>query len=365
MSANKSMSARPRLLFTLGDVAGIGPEIVVKAWRELNDLCQPIVVGDAGILRRAIPQTGDELEVAECSEPSGAVTSPHQVACIQATRQDLTAVSPGKLSAAAGRAAYDFLIAAIDWTLAGAADGIVTCPLHKEGLHAAGLTYPGHTEILAERTGSREFAMMLWARGPLVPHGLGVVHVTLHMPLRDVIPNLSTAAIVEKIRLLDGVMRKLCDHKPRLAAAALNPHASDGGLFGDEERLVIAPAVDQARNKGFDVTGPLPCDTLFVRAAGGAVDGVVAMYHDQGRIALKLLSGLQAVNISLGLPIVRTSVAHGTAYDIAGKGIADHRSLVEAARVAAMLSSKTFGGSSSSTNPSILGDTHFSASNLR
>src|SRR5262245_19234910 len=337
MSANKSMSARPRLLFTLGDVAGIGPEIVVKAWRELNDLCQPIVVGDAGILRRAIPQTGDELEVAECSEPSGAVTSPHQVACIQATRQDLTAVSPGKLSAAAGRAAYDFLIAAIDWTLAGKADGIVTCPLHKEGLHAAGLNYPGHTEILAERTDSREFAMMLWARGPLVPHGLGVVHVTLHMALRDVFRNLSSAAILEKIRLLADVTRRLCGREPRLAVAALNPHASDGGLFGDEEKRIIAPAVSAAQTEDIDVVGPLPSDTLFVRARGGAFDGVVAMYHDQGHIALKLLSDLLAVNVSLGLPIARTSVAHGTAYDIAGKGIADQRSLVEAARVAAIL----------------------------
>ncbi|MBI3409958.1 MAG: 4-hydroxythreonine-4-phosphate dehydrogenase PdxA [Planctomycetes bacterium] len=335
------MPAKPRLLITLGDVAGIGPEIVVRAWPELNGLCQPVVVGDAGILRRVIAQLDQAHEVAESADPNDAVPSAHRIPCIQASQQDLNAVAPGKLTAAAGRAAYDFLVAAIDWTLAGAADGIVTCPLHKEGLHAAGRNYPGHTEILAERTGSREFAMMLWARGPLVPRGLGVVHVTLHMALRDVFRSLSTAAIVEKIRLLDGVLHKLCGHRPRLAVAALNPHASDGGLFGDEERLIIGPAVDQARNDGLDVVGPLPCDTLFVRAAGGAFDGVVAMYHDQGHIALKLLSGLQAVNISLGLPIVRTSVAHGTAYDIAGKGVADHRSLVEAARVAVLLARET------------------------
>ena len=243
----------------------------------------------------------------------------------------------GRISGAAGRAAYDFLVAAIDLTMAGRADGIVTAPLQKEGLHAGGLDYPGHTEILAERTGTRNFAMMLWARGPLVPHGVGVVHVTLHMALRDVFTKITTAAIREKIDLLDGVMRQLKDGPGRLVVAALNPHASDGGLFGDEEEKIIAPAVRAAREAGIDVAGPLPSDTLFVRAQRGDFDGIVALYHDQGHIPLKLLSGLNAVNISVGLPIVRTSVAHGTAYDIAGKGIADHRSLIEATRVAAKL----------------------------
>jgi 4-hydroxythreonine-4-phosphate dehydrogenase len=219
----------------------------------------------------------------------------------------------------------------------GQASGIVTLPLHKEGLHAAGLDYPGHTEILAEKTGVRDFAMMLYARGPRVPHGLGVVHVTLHMALRDVFQHLSTAAVLAKIRLLNGVMTHLCERTPRLAVAALNPHASDGGLFGREEETLIAPAVAQARAQGIEVTGPISSDTLFVRAERGAFDGIVAMYHDQGHIPLKLLSGLQAVNITLGLPLVRASVAHGTAYDIAGRGIAEHGSLVEATRVAALL----------------------------
>jgi 4-hydroxythreonine-4-phosphate dehydrogenase len=209
--------------------------------------------------------------------------------------------------------------------------------LHKEGLHAAGLPYPGHTEILAERTGTRAFGMMLYAQGATLPHGLGVVHVTLHMALRDVFAHLSTPAIHEKIHLLHGVMGKLCGRAPRLAVAALNPHAGDGGLFGDEESRLIAPAVRQAQAEGITVSGPWPCDTLFVRAQRGEFDGVVAMYHDQGHIAIKLLTGLAAVNISVGLPIVRTSVAHGTAYDIAGRGLADHHSLLEAARVAAQL----------------------------
>jgi 4-hydroxythreonine-4-phosphate dehydrogenase len=325
----------PRILITQGDVAGIGPEIVVKAWPELVAFCQPIVVGDPDWLWRAAE--GRSIDVQSIADVDAAMPTSERVPCLRATSQDLSGVEIGKISAAAGRAAYDFLVAAIDLTLARRADGIVTAPLQKEGLHAAGLHYPGHTEILAERTGTRNFAMMLWARGPLLPHGLGVVHVTLHMALRDVFARLSTAAVREKIDLLHGIIRHLKDGHGRLVVAALNPHASDGGLFGDEEVRIIAPAVEAARAAGVDVVGPLPSDTLFVRAQRGDFDGVVAMYHDQGHIPLKLLSGLNAVNISVGLPIVRTSVAHGTAYDIAGQGIADHHSLIEATRVASKL----------------------------
>jgi 4-hydroxythreonine-4-phosphate dehydrogenase len=264
--------------------------------------------------------------------------SSEHIPCLQGTTQDLRGVAVGAVSAAAGRAAYDFLCTAIDLTVAKQADGIVTLPLHKEGLHAAGLRYPGHTEILADRTGVKEFGMMLYAPpGPLVANGIGVVHVTLHMALHDVFRHLSTAAVLEKIHLLQGVMAKLCGHAPRLVVAALNPHASDGGLFGNEEAKIIAPAVEAASREGIDVVGPLPSDTLFVQAQRGRFDGVVAMYHDQGHIALKLLTGLAAVNVTLGLPIVRTSVAHGTAYDIAGKNLANPQSLLEAARVAALL----------------------------
>jgi 4-hydroxythreonine-4-phosphate dehydrogenase len=204
--------------------------------------------------------------------------------------------------------------------------------LHKEGLRAAGLSYPGHTEILAERCGVRTFAMLLYG------DGIGVAHVTLHMALRDVFRHLTTEAVLDKTRLLDGMLTRIVGRRPRLGVSALNPHASDGGLFGDEEERIIRPAVEAARAVGVDVSGPWPSDTLFARARGGEFDGVVAMYHDQGHIALKLLSGRRAVNITAGLPLVRTSVAHGTAYDIAGKGIADAGSLIEAARLAALLS---------------------------
>jgi len=327
----------PRLLFTMGDVAGIGPEVLAKAWPALTALYEPVVIGDVDWMRRAVALVGGAAEVIEVTDPGESRARADSICCIQGTVQQLREVNPGRICAEAGRGAYDFLCAAIDWTLKKQAQGIVTLPLHKEGLHAAGLHYPGHTEILAEKTGTRAFAMMLYARGEQVPHGLGVVHVTLHMALHDVFRHLSTEAVLEKTRLLHGVMRQLCEHTPRLAVASLNPHASDGGLFGHEEKTIIAPAVEQARAEGIPVAGPFPGDTLFVRAQRGEFDGIVAMYHDQGHIPLKLLSGLRAVNITLGLPLVRTSVAHGTAYDIAGQGIADHHSLLEAARVAARL----------------------------
>jgi 4-hydroxythreonine-4-phosphate dehydrogenase len=352
------MDHRPRLLITLGDVAGIGPEIVAKAWTELNAICRPAVVGDPEWLRRGLELAGRRAEVYPINDPTQAESAPDRIPCLQATSQNLRQVEPGRVSAAAGRAAYDFLCAAIDWTLAGKADGIVTAPLHKEGLHAAGLSYPGHTEILAERTGVREFAMVLAVArpNPATPW-LAVAHVTLHVALRDTFGLLTPAGVLEKTRLLDGLLFKLIGRRPRLGVAALNPHASDGGLFGDEEVRLIAPAVEAARKEGLNASGPWPTDTLFVRARAGEFDGVVAMYHDQGHIALKLMGEGRAVNVSVGLPIVRTSVAHGTAYDIVGRGVADERSLIQAARVAASLAAfakrdKTNSGCRSNPPPS-------------
>jgi 4-hydroxythreonine-4-phosphate dehydrogenase len=332
---------RPRLLITLGDVAGIGPEVVVKAWPALQAICRPIVVGDVGWLRQALGFAPSALEIIPVRSITEAEPTAQRLPCLQATAQDLHAVPTGQVSAAAGRAAYDFLCTAIDLATAHQAAGIVTLPLHKEGLRAAGLHYPGHTEILAERTATAEYGMMLYAPpGPNLAHGLGVVHVTLHMALRDVFTHITRDAVLEKIYLLHDIMQKLCARPPRLAIAALNPHAGDGGLFGNEETTLLQPAVAQAQQASINVSGPWPSDTLFVRAQRGEFDGIVAMYHDQGHIALKLLTGLAAVNVTLGLPIIRTSVAHGTAYDIVGKGLADHRSLLEAAQVAAALARK-------------------------
>lgn len=322
------MSFPSRLLITLGDVAGIGPEVVVRAWPELCRNSVPVVVGDRGILERVIALLGRDLSLQRVEHPSEATADPAKIQYLQGTSQDLSGVSFGQVQASAGRAAYDFLCQAIDLTLAKQADGIVTAPLHKEGLYAAGIKYPGHTEILADRTGTKEFAMVLYG------DGIAVAHVTLHMALRNVFANLSTPNILEKIHLLEGLLPKLIGRKPRLAVAALNPHASDGGLFGDEESTLIAPAVQQARESGINVQGPIPADTLFLRAHHGEFDGIIAMYHDEGHIAMKLRCGFRCVNISAGLPIIRTSVAHGTAYNIAGQGIASEESLIEAYRCA-------------------------------
>lgn len=330
---------RPRLLITLGDVAGVGPEIVVRGWPDLLHEADPIVVGDARWLEQTVSRCGASVRIQPIASVAEAEPRADQIPCLAGSAQDLMGVEVGRVTAAGGRAAYDFLCTAIDLTMAGEADGIVTAPLHKEGLHAAGVPHPGHTEILAERTGTRHFAMLLhgpgWGREGR--HCLTVAHVTLHIALRDVFARLNRDAILEKIHLLNGILPSLLDRRPRLAVTALNPHASDGGLFGDEEERLIRPAVDQAQSEGIDVTGPWPSDTLFVRADAEEFDGVVAMYHDQGHIAMKLRSGWRAVNISAGLPMVRTSVAHGTAYDIAGRGSADPVSLIEAVRVAGRL----------------------------
>jgi len=334
------MTARSRLLLTMGDIAGIGPEILARAWPELLPLCWPIVVGDPGWLGRGLDLARRHAEVRLISRPDEAEPAPHVIPCLAPCNQRLNDVQPGQMSDVAGRAAYEFLCAAIDWVLAGAADGLVTCPLHKEGLKAAGLSHPGHTEILAERTGTSRFGMMLYARGSQLPRGLGVVHVTLHMSLREALKHLSTAAVVDKVRLLDRGLRPLVAQQPRVGVAALNPHASDGGLFGDEEMRILRPAVVQAQRDGIAVTGPWPSDTLFVRARRGEFDGIVAMYHDQGHVPMKLLGGFNAVNVTLGLPFVRTSVAHGTAYDIAGQGLADPAGLIEATQLAALLAAQ-------------------------
>jgi 4-hydroxythreonine-4-phosphate dehydrogenase len=260
----------------------------------------------------------------------------------------LIEVPSGQVDRRAGRAAYDCLISAIDLALEGRIDAITTLPLNKESLRAADIPQPGHTEILAERCQTPDYAMMLYlaahlpraggeeetARRP----GLGVVHVTLHVALRQVFTLISTEAVTSKIRLADRAMRPLTDgRQPLIAVSSLNPHAGENGLFGDEEIQIIRPAVEAMRAQGYDVHGPFPNDTLFHQALGGAFDAVIAMYHDQGHIALKTAGFHRAVNVTLGLPIVRTSVAHGTAFDIAWKGIADPSSLIEAVRVAARL----------------------------
>lgn len=334
---------RPSVALTLGDVAGIGPEVVALAWADpaLHALARPFVVGDAATLRRALDFTGRSREVAVevIAAPADSDPSPGVVPCLEVAGADVAGVGPGRVDARAGDAAARWLVAAIDLALAGRVDAIVTLPLHKESLHLAGVPHPGHTEILAERCGVPEHAMMLYLPNDATGGGLGVVHATLHVPLRAVFDLLTVDRVRGKIHLADRALRPLTGGRPpRVAVAGLNPHAGENGLFGREEIEVIAPAVARARRAGVDVVGPIAADTLFGRAVGGEFDAVVAMYHDQGHVALKTIGFSRAVNVTLGLPIVRTSVAHGTAFDIAWQGRAvDTSSLIAAARVAARI----------------------------
>ncbi len=332
----------PRIALTLGDVAGIGPEVIVRALCDgtVQRLCQPVVVGDPGVLRRAVQLVGANLEVNQADSIEDFACG-DTILCWKPIDNDADSVPPGSNDARAGRAAYEYLTAAARGALAGEIDAIVTAPLSKAALHLAGLRYPGHTEILAEVCGVRDFAMMLYLpeidRPGLLAHNLGVVHTTLHTSIRSVPGLLTTPLILEKIRLIDRFLRTLGCPSRRIAVCALNPHAGEEGLFGDEEAVTISPAVKCAAAEGISAVGPLPADTLLRRAVQGEFDGVVAMYHDQGHIALKLVGFERAVNVTLGLPIVRTSPSHGTAFDIAWKGIAHPEGMIAAIRVAAAL----------------------------
>lgn len=332
---------RPVVALTMGDVAGIGPEVIARAWGEphLRSLASPIVIGNASVLRSALRTIGSNARVVSIASPEDANPTELEIPCLDPTGDSLEGVRIGHVDPRAGRAAYEFLVSAIDLALAGRIDAITTLPLNKESLAAAGIQHPGHTEILAERCGTPDHAMMLYlpSREP-DGAGLGVIHATLHVAFRRVIELLTFDAILEKILLADRSLRALNNGKaPRVAVAGLNPHAGENGLFGDEEILIIGPAVAKAKTMGVNVTGPIAADTLFARAFAGEFDAVVAMYHDQGHVALKTMGFDRAVNVTLGLPIVRTSVAHGTAFDIAGLGIAQTSSLIEAVRVAARL----------------------------
>lgn len=331
-------SVPPCLVVTLGDVAGIGPEVVVRAWSDpsLHAIASLTVIGDVGVLEREVRRWNPALQVALVDKLGGLRSSPEVLPVLQGTAVNLNDVPPGTVSSQAGQASYDFLRRAVEYVSRQEAQGMVTLPIHKEGLRAAGVPYPGHTEILAALTGTTRFGMMLWYGG------LGVTHVTLHMALRDVFVHLSVEAVLEKIDLTVKMVSRLKrvelgGRPPRLGLCGLNPHAGEGGLFGREEIEILAPAVRAAQERGFEVSGPWPSDTLFLHAKNGKLDGIIALYHDQGHIPMKLLAGYRAVNITLGLPIVRTSVAHGTAYDIVGKGIADPGGLIEAVRAAALL----------------------------
>ncbi|GLK56663.1 4-hydroxythreonine-4-phosphate dehydrogenase [Methylopila capsulata] len=328
--------SRPTIAITMGDPAGIGPEIIMKALAqpETHALCEPLVIGDAVRLRAAGRIVGVDLDVASLADAAEARFDTTAVQCV-----DLKIVPAdlpfGKMSPIAGEAAYRYVETAVRVVEAGLAQAICTAPLTKEALHAAGHKYPGHTELLAHLTGTPEVSMMLTSPK------LRVIHVTTHIGLLDAIAKIEPGLVERVIARGHDVLVKAGIANPKIGVCAINPHAGENGLFGrGEEAEKISPAIEASTAKGWDVRGPLPADTLFFLAGRGDYDMVVAMYHDQGHGPIKVL-GLEAgVNITVGLPVIRTSVDHGTAFDIAGKGIADERSLVEALRQAAELAPK-------------------------
>lgn len=327
---------RPTIAITMGDPAGIGPEIVMKALAhaDVQALCRPLVIGDAGRLRQAGGIVGSPMPVDALTEAGEADFGGSAVQCV-----DLKVVPAdlpfGTVSPVAGEAAYRFIAKAVEVVQADQAQGICTAPLSKEALHAAGHKFPGHTEMLAHLTGTPEVSMML------VSPKLRVIHVTTHIGLIDAIAKIEPGLVERVIARGHAVLVKAGIENPKIGVCAINPHAGENGLFGrGEEAEKITPAVEACRARGWDVRGPLPADTLFFLAGRGDYDMVVAMYHDQGHGPIKVL-GLEAgVNITVGLPVIRTSVDHGTAFDIAGKGVADERSLIEALRQAVDLAPK-------------------------
>ncbi|HET7810847.1 MAG TPA: 4-hydroxythreonine-4-phosphate dehydrogenase PdxA [Steroidobacteraceae bacterium] len=323
----------PTIAITMGDAAGIGPEIIMKALAApgVYAFCHPLVIGDAARLELAGERVHSTLAIGRVGDPRDAAYAHGRVACVDLA--NIPADLPfGKTSAVAGEGAYRYIERAVRLVQAGVAQAICTAPLSKEALHAAGHEYPGHTELLAALTGTPEVSMML------VAPKLRVIHVTTHIGLLDAIERIDAPLVERVIGRAHDVLARAGLPRPRIGVCGINPHAGENGLFGrGEEAAKIEPAVRNAQARGWDVKGPLPADTLFFLAARGDFDIVVAMYHDQGHGPIKVL-GLEAgVNITVGLPMVRTSVDHGTAFDIAGRGLADERSLIEALRQAAEL----------------------------
>lgn len=312
------------LAITMGDAAGIGPEIIARYFVRENpsDL---IVVGELTQMKRAIRAIGATMPVLEAAGPVPAPAGQMAVFPVGTLPVDL---AYGQVDGRAGALAYRAIRAAIEWAMADDVAAMVTAPIHKEALHAAGVAFPGHTEILAHETGTTDFAMML------ADENLRVILVSIHVSLREAIERITIASELRAMRLAAGACRALGLSRPRIAVAGLNPHAGEGGLFGREEIEIIAPAIARARAEGLDVSGPLPPDTVFMAARRGAFDIVVAQYHDQGLIPVKLNGIEKGVNVTIGLPIIRTSVDHGTAFDIAGKGIADPSSFAAAVETA-------------------------------
>jgi 4-hydroxythreonine-4-phosphate dehydrogenase len=334
---------RPILGITMGDPAGIGPEVIAKALagNKLRRFCSPLVIGSLPVMRRTVKHLKLKTEVVAVEDHEAAAFRPNRIAVLDPLDRPLGPFKPGVAAHETGAAAVAFIKKGVYLAQIGCIDGIVTAPINKEAINLAGYSYPGHTELLADLTDSQDSGMMI-VGGPLK-----IMFVTTHVAIRN-LPALLTQEKIEKgIRLAHlGLTTLFGIRKPRIGVAALNPHAGEHGLFGDEEERVVLPAARAAQRKGIRASDPLPADTLFGKAARGDFDGIVALYHDQGLIPLKLVAFGTCVNLTVGLPILRTSVDHGTAFDIVGKGIADPGSLIEAVKLAAALAAKRKGAAS-------------------
>lgn len=328
----KSILNRPVIGISMGDPAGIGPEIIVKALNTPNvhEVCQPIVIGDTTILKRALKFLPVPLNITPVDHPANAIDDSKTISIINRSNLDKTVIGLPSPTIETGKAMENYIITGVNLAQNKEIDGLVTCPITKTGLKIAGSRFHGHTELIADQTGTREFAMML------AGDRLRVVLVTIHIPIATVPKSLTIQNILQTIGLTqESLVNRFGIPSPKLAVAGLNPHAGEASMFGNEEEKIIMPAVNLAREQGLNIDGPLPPDTVFFHAVNGRYDAVICMYHDQGLIPFKLVHFKDGVNTTLGLPIIRTSVDHGTAYDIAWKGIADPTSLVEAIYMAA------------------------------
>ena len=340
MTKDAGRARKPVIGITMGDPAGVGPEVIVKALGTASvwDVCLPVVIGDVQQIRRTAAFLHNDMSIEEIASAPD-VPQDRQAIFVLQVGQVPADLPLGQLSPLGGEAAYQYVIEAAKLAQAGQIEAICTAPLNKEALHAAGHLYPGHTELLAELTGREDFAMVL------IAPDLRVIHVSTHVGLKQAIARATREREEKVIAIGAEFLQRIGIAQPRIAVCGINPHAGEHGLFGEgEEEREIVPAIEAMRQRGYNVTGPLPPDTVFFQARRGEFDLVVAQYHDQGHIPIKVL-GLEAgVNVTAGLPILRTSVDHGTAFDIAGKGVADARSMIEAIRLAAQLAQEARAG---------------------
>jgi 4-hydroxythreonine-4-phosphate dehydrogenase len=336
--------AKVPIAITMGDAAGIGPEIIVKALerKDLRRNSLPIVIGDAGTMEQALSIAKSNLKIQPIAEVEQAQDDPGMIPVLDLKNIDLTRLKHGKVDPMPGKAAVEYIQKAVALAMEGKVGAIVTAPIHKEAINKAGFHYAGHTELLSHLTGTKNYCMLL------APGSFRVSHVTTHTSMRNSCDRIKQERVLTVIRLTYEFLKQLGIENPRIGVAGLNPHSGEDGLFGDEEKTEIIPAIEEAKGKGWNVEGPVPPDTVFTKMKGKQYDAVVAMYHDQGHIAVKLVGfsmkpggkewdKMSGINMTLGLPIIRTSVDHGVAFGKAGEGRANPQSMVDAIKLAIQL----------------------------